>query len=184
MRTAALPAALLAVIGLTMPAAAQNPTGTVTARAAITLPPVTGAGIQNMDFGVLTVGAVGNVAPGPAAGGVSSAGWLFSGIRKGRPVILTFTLPPTLLNGPNSLPINWNNPGYGTLCAARAGGPCDFNDAFNPASNGAVYTFTIPNGTAGNNYDVTVYAGATTTVPPVPPGVYTGAVTLTLAYQF
>lgn len=183
MRNAVLLAALLA-IAPSMPAAAQNPTGTVTARAAITLPPVTGSGIQNMDFGVLSVGAVGNVTPGPAAGGVSSAGWLFSGIRKGRPVVLTFTLPPALLNGANSLPVNWNNPGYGTLCAARAGGSCDFNATFNPASNGAVYTFTVPNGTPGNNYDVTVYAGATTTVPPVPPGVYTASVTLTLAYQF
>jgi hypothetical protein len=158
--------------------------GTVSARASISLPPVTGAGIQNLDFGDLLVGATGNVPPGPPSGGTSSAGWQFAGIRKGRTVVLTFTLPAVLLNGANALPVNWNNANYGTFCASRNGGACDLSGAFNPASNGAVYSFPIPNNTSGNNYDLLVYAGATTTVPSVPPGVYSATVTLSMAYQF
>lgn len=166
-----------------LPAGAQAAAHTVTARATLSLPPVTGAGIQNLDFGSLSVGATADVPPGPAAGGVSSAGWRFTGVHKNRPVGLTFTLPADLFNGANALPVHWDNAGYGTVCVS-GGGACLVSASFNPAADGGTYTLDIPNGIPGNNFDVTVYVGARTLVPSVPPGVYSAQVTLTMAYLF
>jgi hypothetical protein len=179
---AALSAALLG-IGVAAPAHAQSASGTVTASATLALPPVTGAGIQNLDFGSLTVGASADVPPGPAGGGTSSAGWRFSGVHKNRPIGLTFALPTELTSGASTLPVDWDNAGYGTACVANGGG-CLVSSSFNPAANGGSHTLSIPNNTPGNNFDVTVYAGARTTVPSVPPGVYSAPVTLTMAYLF
>ncbi len=180
-RTAVLAAVLAMVI--VAPAGAQGVSRTVNARATLSLPPVTGAGIQNLHFGSLTIGATADVPPGPAAGGTSSAGWRFTGMRKNRPIGLSFALPADLLNGANALPVEWNNSGYGTICVSN-GGACLVSESFNPAANGGTYTLSIPNSTRGNNFDVTVYAGARTTVPSVPPGVYSAQVTLTMAYLF
>lgn len=171
------------VLATTFGDALHAQSGSVDARVTIQLPPITGAGIQNLDFGALMIGASADVPPGPAAGGTSSAGWRFTGVRKNRPISLSFALPANLTNGASSLPVNWDNAGYGTLCVSNGGG-CLVSNSFNPSANGGVHSLSIPNNTPGNNFDMTIYAGARTTVPGVPAGVYSAQVTLTMAYQF
>jgi hypothetical protein len=173
--------ALFALAAFEIPAHAQSATGVVTASANLQPPPVVGGGVQNLDFGNLLPGATGDVPPGPAGGGTSSAGWLFSSVRKGNTISWAFTLPAVLTRGSDALPVNWNNAGYGTACVSNGGG-CIVSYTFNPAANGATWTVTIPNNTPGNNYDVMVYAGARTTVPSIPPGIYSAQVVLTMTY--
>jgi hypothetical protein len=174
---------LLAATLVASPALAQSDPGAILANATIQLPPVTGSGIQNLDFGDLVPGATGDVTPGPSGGPTSSAGWRFSGIRKGRLLLWTFTLPTALVRGTDAIPVDWNNANYGTSCVSNGGG-CLVNASFNPANPGFWRFMIIPNNTPGNNFDVTVYAGARVTIPPVPPGVYNASVRLTMAYLF
>jgi hypothetical protein len=163
------------------PAHAQTASGVVSASANLQPPPVIGGGVQNLDFGDLLPGATGDVPPGPASGGTSSAGWQFSSVRKNRTIIWAFTLPTVLTRGTDVLPVNWNNAGYGTACISNGVG-CILSYTFNPAANGATWTVTIPNNTPGNNYDVRVYAGARASVPSIPPGIYSAQVVLTMTY--
>jgi hypothetical protein len=172
---------LLTFAAFALPAHAQSANGVVTASATLQLPPVVGGGVQNLDFGDLLPGATADVPPGPAGAGASSAGWLFSGVRKNRTIIWAFTLPAVLTRGADVLPVNWDNAGYGTACVSNGGG-CILSYTFNPAANGATWTVSFPNNTPGNNYDVAVYAGARTTVPSIPPGIYTAQVVLTMTY--
>jgi len=154
---------------------------TVQVRVEIAPAPVTAAGIQPMRFGTVLPGDAPDVPPGaaPPSAPTASAGWMLNGIRKGRDIELTLTLPPELVLGAYSIPVDWDNAGYGTLCVSR-GGPCLISAMFNPAV-GPVPLF-IPINAAGNNFDVTVYAGARASIPPVPPGTYAASVTLTMAY--
>ncbi len=174
-------ASLVAVLA-GRPAAAQSPAMAMNAQATVTSP-ITGAGIQYLSFGTLAPGATGDVLPGPSTGPTSSAGWRFSGVRKGRTFVWAMVLPPALLRGIYVVPINWNNAGYGTFCIAQPASPCVLSGTFNPATVGAV-TYTIPNSTSGNNFDFTIYAGARTTIPSVPAGIYTAQVTVSMAYVF
>jgi hypothetical protein len=176
----------LAALVVTAAGATAQPlaTAAVPATAEILLPPITGAGLQNLVFGSLAPGATADVPPGPAAGPTTSAGWRFSGVRKGRIILWSLTLPASLAKGAFAIPIQWNNPGYGTYCVSRPGGPCLIQSAFNPASAAGMNWLFIPNSTPSNDFDLTVYAGARLTVPPVPPGVYTAQVTMTMAYLF
>jgi hypothetical protein len=172
-------ALLLAVPG--SPLHGQAPSGTMPARATVETPPITGAGIQGMDFGSMQPGDVVDVPPGStAATGRTSAAWRFSGIRKGRTIVWTLALPAALLRGSTELPVDWDNTGYGTTCVAVPDGACALSATFNPAAGGG--SLFIPNPTPGNNFDVTIHVGARATVPPVPPGVYTAQATLYLAY--
>lgn len=180
----------LAASGLLLPALApralqaQAGSGTLAATTEILLPGVTGTGDQLLRFGQVTAGQTVNVPPGPAAAdaSVSSAGWHFGNIRKGRVVSLALTLPSKLSLGSSSIPINWNNANYALICAYGASGICDMSASYNPGAQPNV-TFTISNAASGTMFDVRFYAGAKITVPSgLPPGTYTAVVTAAFAY--
>ncbi len=163
---------------------AQAGGGTVNTTAELLPPPVTGTGMQELKFGSVRPGDVVDVPPGPAAPGapVSSAGWHFGNIRKGHWVALDLTLPPTLTRGAYSIPIDWNNAGYGLLCVAGSSGVCQITGSFNPGAMPFLY-FQLSNALAGTNFDVRLFAGAKITVPAaLPPGVYSGTVVAYFAY--
>ena len=158
--------------------------GTVNTTAEVLPPPVTGTGLQELKFGSVRPGDMVDVPPGPAAPGAptSSAGWHFGNIRKGHWVALGLTLPPSLVRGTYSIPVDWNNADYGLLCVAGKSGVCQINGSFNPGATPALF-FQLSNSMAGNNFDVRLFAGAKITVPAaLPPGVYSATVVAYFAY--
>lgn len=175
---------VLAWLALAGPLCAQAGSGAVGASAQLALPPLSGAGIQPLALGQVAVGEVVDVPPGPAAAGQlrTAAGWRFGNLRKRTIVLFSLSLPATLDRGAASVPVDWDNPGYGTLCVSRNGGPCQIEDSFNPASGWGLVG--LPASLQGNDLDLTIYAGARATIPPVPPGVYSSTATLTMMYLF
>lgn len=158
--------------------------GSLAANTEILLPGVTGTGDQLLKFGQVTAGQTVDVPPGQASSGaaVSSAGWHFGNIRKGRVVSLSLTLPSKLSLGASSIPINWNNANYALICAYGGSGICDMSASYNPGAQPNV-NFTISNAASGTMFDVRFYAGAKITVPAgLPPGTYTAVVTAVFAY--
>ena len=167
---------------------ALNPSAT------IALDPITGGGVRNLDFGTLPAGGSADTGPGQEAlpaNGTTTAKWEFGGLKKNRTVTLTFSLPSAVTRGAVSLPIAWNNPGYGRWCTrvnttpvTGCGGPGTTQATFNPA--GAPVSLVVQPGTSNNNRFVTVWAGAKLGNPTIPanapPGLYTATVTLTIAY--
>jgi hypothetical protein len=189
-RTSATPArgaivvfTLLLALAAPEAATAQVASGAPVATAQILPPPVTGNGVQGLEFGTVALGETVDVPPGAAAPGatVASAGWMFTDIRKGRTISLTLALPPALQRGAHSMPVSWNNPGYGSVCLSNGGG-CLWSASFNPGAT-PTQSWWLANNLSGNNFDLTVYVGARLVVPAgLPPGLYTASVTATFAY--
>jgi len=163
---------------------AQAGSETVNTTAQVLPPPVTGSGIQELRFGSARPGDVVDVPPGAAAVGAatSAAGWRFTGVRKGHVVALDLTLPSSLTLGADAIPVEWDNPGYGTICVANSSGSCLVGASFNPGT-APTQSLSLPNSTPGNNFDLWVYAGARITVPvPIRRGVYTAVVVAVFSY--
>ncbi len=171
---------LFLALGWFSPAAAQNASGVATTIASVTVdtPPFTGSGVRGLDFGTLLPGVTSDIPPGPTT---PSAHWQFLNVKKNRNVQASFVLPTVLALGSATIPINWNNAGYATLCLLDDNGVCVDQFFFNPAANGGVYTFSTPKKSGGPSYEVDVYLGAKATATAgLPPGTYTALVTLTL----
>jgi hypothetical protein len=178
--------ALSALLPLLAPAPlqAQARSGTVNTIAQVLPPPVTGSGIQELAFGSARPGDVVDVPPGAAAIGAatSSAGWRFTGVRKGHLVALDLTLPPFLTLGADAIPVDWDNAGYGTICVANSSGTCLVGASFNPGTS-PTQSINLTNAMSGNNFDLWLYAGARLTVPgPIPRGLYTAVVVAVFSY--
>jgi len=185
-RSAIVVFALSTLLPLLAPAAvrAQARSGTVNTTAQVLPSPVTGSGIQELDFGSARPGDAVDVPPGAAVAGAatSSAGWRFTGVRKGHVVALDLTLPPFLTLGADAVPIDWDNAGYGTICVAKSSGTCLVSASFNPGTAPS-QSVNLSNSMSGNNFDLWLYAGARITVPsPIPRGVYTAVVVAVFSY--
>ncbi len=185
-RSAIVVFALSVLLPLLAPGAlqAQVGSGTFITTAQVLPPPVTGSGVQELKFGSARPGDVVDVPPGAAATGAptSSAGWRFTGVRKGHVVVVDLTLPSFLAMGAHTIPVDWDNAGYATACVANSSGTCLLGATFNPGAAPS-QSLTLGNSMPGNNFDLWLYAGARLTVPLVtPPGVYTAVVVAVFTY--
>lgn len=142
-------------------AASSQATGNVTATANV-LTPLSVAGTADLDFGDVFPGVTTTVLPvDVTAGRFDIAGETTSEID------IDFTLPTTLDNGPESMPISFGNT---SAAWVAGGGPFDFDPN----------TGTTQNLVAGS---MIVFLGGT--VDPAfdqAPGIYTSVVTMTVAY--
>ncbi len=164
----------------------------LTPSATIALPPVTGGGVRDLDFGIVTWGGTADTGAGSEAA-TSTAKWEFNGLKKNRTVQLSFDLPATLVMGVSSLSVSWNNAGYGSWCSrldtdpvGLCGGGSTTTGTFNPqsANGGLSVNATTSGGASNNNRLLTVWVGGKLlTVPPAsPPGLYTATLRLTIVY--
>jgi hypothetical protein len=168
MKRTVLPVAALLAIGAlgANPASAQS-TASATANVSATvvgIAPLTAATVNDLDFGTVNAGAVGTVAP------TDAARFLITG-EPGFPVNVTFALPGTL-GGPAgaTIPIVFGN-ADGLLWAPF---PTTFT-TFNP--NAAFATAVDGLGSLEIGVRGTVTPPAATVS-----GVYTGLITVTVAY--
>ncbi len=145
-------------------ASAQTNTANITARAVVQAP-INVTANQNLDFGNVFPGVNATIAATAAAAGSFS----ITG-QASAPAKMTFTLPPTLASGVNTLTIGtWT--GYWNTINSQVGGT-----AFIPSAAVTPGTFSA----TGNMF---TFVGATVTPPSnQPAGTYTGSVTLTVTY--
>ncbi len=165
---------------------------TLTPSATIVLPPVTGGGVRNLDFGIVTWGGTADTGAGSEAA-ASTAKWEFNGLKKNRPVQLSFDLPATLAMGASTLSVSWNNAAYGSWCSrldtdpvSVCGGAATTTGTFNPqnANGGLSINATTSGGASNNNRLLTVWVGGKLLTVPAgsPPGQYTATLRLTIVY--
>ena len=104
---------------------------------------------------------------------------------------IRFTLPTSLSNGTQTLPVSWNGTQYGWLCVwnttTSTPASCNVQQmAYNPTSHtgaGNELMVDLPNNTPQNNvFAADVYIGGRLTVPNVSlaPGVYSAPLTVTI----
>lgn len=128
----------------------------------------------------------------PYTAGTWSAGVRFNNLRKTVTYGIRFTLPATLSNGTQTLPVSWNGTQYGWLCVwnttTSTPGSCNVQQAqYNPTAHtsaGTPLMVDLPNNTPQNNvFAADVYVGGRLTVPNVnlAPGVYSAPITVTIS---
>jgi hypothetical protein len=195
LRGALVPLVLLALAapGGAARAAAQGAVwkSDVIASVRVAPPPVLLETTRDLYFG--SVGPGSNVsvpAQPPYTAGTWSAGVRFTNLRKTVTYGIRFTLPASLTNGTQTLPVSWNGTQYGWLCVWNTsnGTPAACavqQQSFNPASHttGSGLVVDLPNNTPGNNnFAADVYVGGQLTVPNVTlaPGVYSAPLTVTV----
>lgn len=159
-----LTAAIL--MALLLPSVAFAVTGTIQARANVLTPLTVTNNLRDLDFGDVFPGLNKSIAFTDATSGK----WRIAG-EAGREVQLSFTLPPTLDFGANTIPISFANGDAG----------------WNPVDNSGTAVGFDPGGATLENLSAVgegyVWLGGT--VAPAanqPAGVYTGTVSLDVVY--
>jgi hypothetical protein len=191
--------AALVLLALTAPggavrAAAQGATwkSDVIASVRVAPPPILLETTRDLYFGSVGPGSdVAVPAQPPYTAGTWSAGVRFTNLRKTVTYGIRFTLPTSLSNGTQTLPVSWNGTQYGWLCVwnttTSTAASCNVQQvAYNPSAHtGAANPLVVdlPNNTPQNNvFAADVYVGGRLTVPNVSlaPGVYSAPLTVTI----
>lgn len=186
--------ALMASGGAVRAAAQENTwKAHVGASVKVAPPPILLETTRDLYFGSVGPGSdVAVPAQPPYTAGTWSAGVRFNNLRKTVTYGVRLTLPATLSNGTQDLPVSWSGTQYGWLCVwnttTSTAASCDVQQvAFDPTSHtdaGSELVVDLPNNTPGNNvFAADVYVGGRLTVPNVslPPGVYTAPLSVTLS---
>jgi len=166
--TAAFAAVLFAAAVITAPAAAQTSAmASISAVAHVSgIAPLTAAGVNDLNFGVVAAGS-----PATPASLAADAGRFNISGQPTTPVSVTFTLPTVLTgSGSATIPITFGSTD-GLLWAPYPG----THTTFNPNAPFFTTTDALGNLTVGISGTVSPPVGSTT-------GAYTGTVTLTVAY--
>lgn len=192
--TALLLPALLASGGVVRAAAqAETWRADVIASVRVAPPPILLETTRDLYFGSVGPGSdVAVPAQPPYTAGTWSAGVRFNNLRKTVAYGIRFTLPTSLTNGTQNLPVSWNGTQYGWLCVwnttTSTAASCNVQQqAYNPTSHtagGSELMVDLPNNTPQNNvFAADVYVGGRLTVPNVtlPPGTYSAPLTVTIS---
>lgn len=158
-------------------------TGAVAAAIDILYPPLTGAGVRPLDFGVLIPGvAVAPVNPGTA----KAAEYRITGVKSRKSIDITFTLP-TALTGPGgaTIPLNFNG-NYAALCELNDAGVCQTASYFtwNPVTTPSFHDTPARYQPGRKTYTYDTYAvslgGAATPTASQRAGHYTATIGVTI----
>lgn len=165
-------------------AQAESGSGFVGASVTVAYPPLTGAGVRPLQFGVVLPSAgAATVLPDDMRAGE----WRLTGVRGRKSLDITFTLPAALV-GPNgaTLPLSFNG-NFAALCEIDNGQECEIPSiiAWNPVTT-PTFRDTPERYRPGRpryTYDhFSVYLGGIALPSPSQPaGSYSGTVSITLA---
>jgi len=147
-------------------------------------PAAVASGVQDLRFGTVLPGSVVEVLPGPATAGAvrASAGWRVESLTGREELLWSLSLPQALVSpAGRTIPVEWDGEELGLACGNNGPGSCPGGTAFNPDSLTKGRFQALPGRRRSPGEAVSIYVGARSLIPAVPPGSYSGRVVVWLA---